>query len=50
MGGISKITQTEILAWQQNHGVRLTSWELEMIAVFDDIATDSARKRDAKPT
>lgn len=40
MGGVGAISQQEIAAWQSNHGVRLTCWELEMIEMFDAIAIE----------
>lgn len=48
MGGLSRISQQEILAWQQNHDTRLTPWELEMIDVFDRIAMETSSQQDAK--
>jgi hypothetical protein len=44
-GGLSAISQQEIQAWQFNHGIKLTPWELEMIAVFDGIALDVSSKQ-----
>ncbi len=48
MGGISPISQQEIQAWQHNHGIRLTPWELEVIQAFDRIAIDTSSKQDSK--
>lgn len=48
MGGVSAISQQEIAAWQQNHGTRLTQWELEMIEMFDRIAVENANKQGSK--
>ena len=47
MGGLSAISQQEIQAWQANHGVKLTPWELEMIEVFDRIALEISSKQDS---
>lgn len=48
MGGLSAISQQEIQAWQFNHGIKLTPWELEMIEVFDRIALDISSKQSPK--
>lgn len=48
MSGLAAISQQEIAAWQANHGIRLTLWELEMIETFDRIARDVVSKVDAK--
>lgn len=47
MGGLAAISQQEIAAWQANHGIRLTLWELEMIETFDRIAREVVNKQDA---
>jgi hypothetical protein len=47
MGGPLPLTQAEVQAWQFNHGVRFTPWELEMIKAFDAVALDHARKKAA---
>lgn len=46
MNGLTAISQQEIQAWQQNHGIRLTPWELEMIEVFDRITLEVLNKQD----
>lgn len=46
--GMSAISQQEIAAWQQNHGIKLTSWELEMIAMFDQIALEASANQGGK--
>ena len=33
--GPSAIPPSEVLAWQQLHGLRLTSWELDTLAAMD---------------
>lgn len=48
MSGMSAISQQEIAAWQQNHGIKLTPWELEMIAMFDQIALEASAKQGSK--
>lgn len=48
--GISPIPSSEIVAWQILHGIRLTPWELEMIAVFDSLAIKHARAQEARKT
>lgn len=48
MDGMSAISQQEIQAWQFNHGIKLTSWELEMISVFDRIALEVSSKQESK--
>lgn len=48
MGGLAAISQQEIQAWQSNHGVRLTPWELEMIEVFDAIAIETHTQQEPK--
>lgn len=40
-GGMSAVPQTEIQAWQANHGVRLTPWELETLAAMDRAAINA---------
>ena len=45
MGGISKISQQEILAYQQNYGIRLNQFELEMIEMIDQIAIEVFSKK-----
>jgi hypothetical protein len=37
-GGAGSIPPTEIAAWQQLHGVRLTPWELDTLARIDRAA------------
>lgn len=46
--GMSAISQQEIAAWQQNHSIKLTPWELEMIAMFDQIALEAIAKQGSK--
>jgi len=46
--GMSAISQQEIAAWQQNHSIKLTPWELEMIAMFDQIALEASAKQGSK--
>lgn len=48
MNGLCAISQQEIQAWQANHRIRLTPWELEMIEVFDRIALEVSHKDDNK--
>lgn len=48
MDGPGAISQQEIQAWQANHGIRLTPWELEMIEVFDRIALEISHKESSK--
>lgn len=45
MGGISKISQQEILAYQQNYGIRLNQFELEMIEMIDQLAIEVFSKK-----
>lgn len=45
MGGISKISQQEILAYQQNYGIKLNCFELEMIEMIDHIAIEVYSKK-----
>ena len=40
MGGISKISQQEIAAYQFNYDIKLNSFELEMIELIDGIAIE----------
>jgi hypothetical protein len=48
MGGIGAISQQEIQAWQSNHGIRLTPWELEVIEMFDGIVLSTHNQQDSK--
>ena len=43
--GPGPITPQDILAYQQLHGVRFTSWELEVIDAFDAIALEAMHKK-----
>ena len=45
MSGISKISQQEILAYQQNYGIQLNYFELEMIEMIDHIAIEVFSKK-----
>lgn len=36
--GPSAIPQSEIRAWQHNHGVELTSWEIDTLCQIDQVA------------
>lgn len=45
MGGISKISQQEIAALQQNYAIRLNQFELEMIDMIDQIAIEVFSKK-----
>lgn len=38
------IPPSEVLAWQQLHGVRLTPWELDTLALMDQAALQAMRK------
>lgn len=44
MGGLSKISQQEIVAYQSNHNIALNSFELELIEMIDNIALDVFNK------
>lgn len=35
MGGYALVPPSEILAWQQLHGLRLTSWEVDTLQAMD---------------
>lgn len=53
MGGPCAIPQSELMAWQANHGVRLTSWELETLTAMDRaalavLAEHAAKQRPAR--
>ncbi len=50
MSGISPISQQEIAAWQSNHGVRLTPWELDMLSEWDQLVISGAHQKDPKPS
>lgn len=47
--GASAITQTELAAWQANHGLRLTPWEVDTLCSMDRAAlavlADDQRQR-----
>ena len=45
MGGISKISQQEIQAYQYNYGIKFNCFELEMIDMIDRIAIDVFSKK-----
>jgi hypothetical protein len=38
MGGASAVPPSEIAAWQQLHGVRLTGWEIDTLCAMDRAA------------
>lgn len=38
MGGAGTVPPSEILAWQQLHGVQLSGWELDTLAAMDRAA------------
>jgi hypothetical protein len=44
--GPGPIQPENILAYQQLHGVRFTSWELDVIEAFDAVALEEIMKRD----
>ncbi len=50
MSGLAQIPQTEIRAWMDNNGVKLTPWELDMIAAFDRAAIEFANENARKAT
>lgn len=39
--GPGPITPQDILAYQELHGVRFSSWELEVLEQFDAVALDA---------
>lgn len=41
MSGLSAITYAEIVAWQQAHRVRLTSWEIDTLRAVDAAAINA---------
>jgi len=42
--GLMKISQQEIVAYQNNHNIALNSFELELIEMIDNIALDVFNK------
>lgn len=48
VSGLAEITNQEILAYQQIENVRFTSWELDVIRMFDAIAIDASHKQSNK--
>ncbi len=46
--GPSAIPQSEIRAWQDNHGVQLTSWEIETIQQLDAVALQAIAEQQQK--
>lgn len=45
MGGPGPISMVEIEAWQRVNGMRLTTWELDMIHAFDSVALEMSQKK-----
>lgn len=45
MGGISKISQQEIAAYQHNYAIRFNQFELDMIDMIDHIAIEVFSKK-----
>lgn len=43
-GDFAFISQQEIAAWQTNHRIRLTGWELGTLRALDNIAAEIAAK------
>jgi len=45
MSGISRISQQEIAAYQFNHGIKLNSFELDILSLFDSVAIEVFSKQ-----
>lgn len=46
MGGVVCVPPSEILAWQQLHGVALTPWEVETLMAMDRAAVQAYHAKD----
>jgi hypothetical protein len=46
MGGVVCVPPSEILAWQQLHGVALTPWEVETLMAMDRAAVAAYHAKD----
>lgn len=44
--GVSKITSSGIIDWQQIEGIRLKHWEIRAIRLLDNLWMESQRKND----
>jgi len=47
--GPSLVPQSEIQAWQCNHGIRLNSWELDTLAAMDRASLIAAQPNAEAP-
>ena len=48
--GPSPISMSDLLAWQQLHGVELNSWELDTLHQLDQVALTAAAEQQKKET
>lgn len=42
------VTQQEIAAWQTNHRVRLSSWEIDTLLAIDQVAAEVSKTHNTK--